>query len=247
MKGEELRELCNLLADLQRERRYQLKKRQTARAQCEALVRNNLGYQTTMPKDERMEVCALSLKVVVAIKNGEPIPVEAGWSDALKEDMIEIVKFTQKMFDGFDKAKKTLEKKQEKAAKKLPIWEWADNITGLGALSIAQIVGEAGEDREDYEGIGIGQFRNPSCLWKWFCLHVNEGEAGQDAAHYRKGIMYSIADPLIKLNKGEFRQAYDDRRQRTKQTHPDWSKMQSHLDGIRILEKHLLKRIWQKW
>lgn len=211
MNDMELKQLCNRIADLQREHKFLMKKRQTARAQCEASVRNYLGYQTTAPKEERERICALSKEVIEAVREGVPIPTVDMWDEETHNEVKDVVRLTETIREGFASSLNTIIKKQEKAAKELPVYRWAKDVKGLGELSLAKIVGEAGEDREDYPGTGIGQFRNPSCLWKWFCLHVDGGKAGQDAAHYRKSIMWNVSDALVKAG-GEYYELYLERK-----------------------------------
>ena len=59
-------------------------------------------------------------------------------------------------------------KRLEKLAKQLPVFAWVQSVKGLGAVSFATIIGEAGD---------IGTYRNPSCLWKRMGLAVIGGKA----------------------------------------------------------------------
>lgn len=44
-----------------------------------------------------------------------------------------------------------------------------------------------------------------------------------------------------------YRAAYDARRERTAETHPDWGKMHSHMDALRIMTKGLIRDLWCAW
>ena len=46
---------------------------------------------------------------------------------------------------------------------------------------------------------------------------------------------------------GPYRKVYDARRARTAETHPDWSKAQSHKDALRIMTKQLIADLWSEW
>lgn len=65
-------------------------------------------------------------------------------------------------------AAETYAKRLEKLAKALPVFAWVQSVKGLGTVSFATIVGEAGD---------IGTYRNPSCLWKRMGLAVIGGKA----------------------------------------------------------------------
>lgn len=54
---------------------------------------------------------------------------------------------------------------------------------------------------------------------------------------------YLIATSCIKT-KGEYRDLYDNRRQRTAETHPDWPLGHSHNDALRIVSKRILRDLW---
>ncbi|UOK71670.1 hypothetical protein [Ancylobacter polymorphus] len=56
----------------------------------------------------------------------------------------------------------------DKLAKQLPVFPWVQSVKGLGTVSFATIVGEAGD---------IGTYRNPSCLWKRMGVAVIGGKA----------------------------------------------------------------------
>ena len=54
---------------------------------------------------------------------------------------------------------------------------------------------------------------------------------------------YLIATSCIKT-KGEYRDLYDNRRQHTAETHPDWPLGHSHNDALRIVSKRILRDLW---
>lgn len=75
------------------------------------------------------------------------------------------------------------------------------------------------------------------------------------AAKRRKGIKanwstmaktraYLIAESVIKCGDPHYTAVYKGRRAHTAETHPDWSKLHSHNDGLRIVSKALLKDLW---
>jgi hypothetical protein len=67
-----------------------------------------------------------------------------------------------------EEAAETYAKRLEKLAKQLPVFAWVQSVKGLGTVSFATIVGEAGD---------IGTYRGPEGLWKRMGLAVIGGKA----------------------------------------------------------------------
>lgn len=55
---------------------------------------------------------------------------------------------------------------------------------------------------------------------------------------------YLLAESVIKCGDPHYTAVYKGRRARTAETHPDWTKLHSHNDGLRIVSKALLKDLW---
>jgi hypothetical protein len=93
-----------------------------------------------------------------------------------------------------------LEKRLKKLARQLPIWDaWAKAVPGFAELSLAAIVGEAGD---------LSGYSNPAKLWKRMGLAVIKGErqrkkAGAEEAlehgynPSRRSVMWNIGGGLI--------------------------------------------------
>jgi len=60
-------------------------------------------------------------------------------------------------------------------------------------------------------------------------------------------VAYNIGEPLIKLNKGPYRERYDESRERFLELHPDASKLHCHRHGMLLMTKLLLKCLWHAW
>lgn len=77
----------------------------------------------------------------------------------------------------FQPRREEIEKSLKKLAEKLPVWTaWAKNVSGLGALRLSGIVGEATTRHpETGEYLDIGTYRSPGCLWKRMGLAVIKG------------------------------------------------------------------------
>lgn len=97
-----------------------------------------------------------------------------------------------------DAAIQEQEKLLTKLGKALPVREWADSVPGLSPRFLAAIVGEC--------GIGPGEFRSVSALWKRMGMAVINGErqrrvTGDAAIEHgyvarRRALMWNIGDQV---------------------------------------------------
>lgn len=97
-----------------------------------------------------------------------------------------------------EKSRLEVEKQLIKLAKTLPIFSWCEAINGFGPLSLAVIVGEAGD---------VGNYKSISALWKRMGLAVIKGERqrrvpGVEALEHgyspsRRSAMWNIGNGLI--------------------------------------------------
>lgn len=97
-------------------------------------------------------------------------------------------------------SQKDIERELTKLVKELPIYDWAGEVSGLGEVSLAGIVGELAAPASDY--------RNPSCIWKRMGLAVVNGGrqrrvTGADALEHgynaeRRSLMWNIGGCLMK-------------------------------------------------
>ncbi len=103
----------------------------------------------------------------------------------------------------FDRELTAIEKDMAKMAKRLPVAPWVESVRGFGLLSLASIVGEAGD---------IGSYATVSRLWKRMGLAVIAGERqrkkadlDEAAAHgynpERRSVMWNVAEPLARLQR----------------------------------------------
>lgn len=148
---------------------------------------------------------------------------------------------------GFSKERAAIEKRLRKLAQSSDLWPWVSEIKGFGPLNLAAVLGEAGE---------IANYRNPSCLWKRMGLAVIDGGRQRRVADTEKAILhgyaparrcvaYLLGDTLIKSGDAcRYRPVYTGRRERTAETHADWTKAHSHNDGARVMTKRVLRDLW---
>jgi hypothetical protein len=147
--------------------------------------------------------------------------------------------------------------------RKLPIYGWAKQVSGLGDLSLAAIIGECVHPP--------GSYRTHSALWKRMGLAVIEGGRQRrvtgDAALLhgynaeRRAIMWNIGACLIKAQVrsvkdeagtkqastaiGAYGQLYLDRKalEATRTQTP----AHAHNRAQRYIEKRLLRDLWRAW
>jgi hypothetical protein len=152
--------------------------------------------------------------------------------------------------DYYAAARKPYEKRLERLAKELPVYQWVTGVRGFGALGFAQIVAECGD---------LSHYANPAKVWKRMGLAVmpdgtrQRKVAGEEAiAHgyspQRRSIMYVLADSLIKTNgDGEYRAYYLAEKERQRAKLPDAPQAHIHNRALRHLAKRLLKHLWHEW
>lgn len=103
------------------------------------------------------------------------------------------------------------EKQLTKMAKELHVWPWAEAVKGFGALSLASVVGEAGD---------LARFDTVSKFWKRMGLAVIGGGrqrlvAGAAAIEHgynpaRRSVVWNVGECLIK-QQGDYRALYLER------------------------------------
>lgn len=141
------------------------------------------------------------------------------------------------------------ERRLEKLAKQLPIYPWAADVRGFGALGLAQIVGECGD---------LWNYANPAKVWKRLGLAVLDGErqqrkSGATAIVHgysprRRSIMWNIGHSLMQGNRdGAYRTYYLAEKERQRELLPDATQALIHNRAERHMTKRLLKHLWQAW
>ena len=152
--------------------------------------------------------------------------------------------------DHIEASRKLIEKRLIKLVAELPVAPWIETVRGLGSLSVAGIIGEAGD---------LSLYINPGKLWKRMGLAVFDGQrqrrvTGVEALEQgyspsRRSLMWTIGDCMIRAQKESdpYKILYAARRVYTATTHPDWTKGHSHNDAKRYIEKRLLRELWRAW
>ena len=157
--------------------------------------------------------------------------------------------------DIVDVAIKPLDKRMTGIVKSLPIYEWAKKQRGIGisqVIGLAQILAETGN---------LSNYATKERVWKRMglaCLEDGTRQrriAGVSKAEalaigfvgWRRAIMAVIGENLLRAKNLKYRAVYEKRRDHTSKSHPDWTAMHSHRDGLRIMEKCFLEDLWKAW
>lgn len=160
------------------------------------------------------------------------------------------------------------EKVVETLAKDLPVWPWVEQIRGVGALALGQIVAECGD---------LADYANPAKVWKRLGVGMFETQAGEwsrqrkapaadgVAAGYsprRAAVVFNVGECLIKQNQdGPYRTLYDERKlyeatkpacnapTKTGPCNKDGHCRPGHLHNRarRYMAKRFLRELWREW
>jgi len=147
--------------------------------------------------------------------------------------------------NGVEKHRKAVEKRLVKLAKELPIASWVEGVRGVGLLSLAAIVGEAGD---------LSNYSNPAKLWKRMGLAVMpdgrqrrvSGDAALEHGYSpgRRSVMWNIGDCIVKAG-GPLKELYNERK--AYELPRVETKMHAHNRAKRYIEKRFLKMLWGEW
>jgi hypothetical protein len=214
------------------------------------------------PKPPKLDKSGNPIKPSKPRKSDKPLPYSP--SEFLLYDLI----CAKEQMEISWRAERTIVLRMEKLAQKLPAYAFAKSVAGFGDLGFAVLVGEAG-DLAKYQT--SGNSRGYEKLWKRLGLAPYQGmaysnwkkpkarpraltenewiEAGY-APRRRAEVFAVIEDSLFRhqsWRKGPYYAIYEKRRERTAETHPDWSKGHSHGDAKRIMVKCLMADLWKEW
>lgn len=234
---------------------------QFAPALVSEITMNHRRYEDLRRARARLHLQALAVcrglsdgdKTVAAKLLAKPTPDAAAWLAPYLAAMTPL-----------DEAIERQQNVLTKLGRKLPVADWAAGILGISHRQLAMIVGEC--------GIGPGEFRTPSALWKRMGLAVIEGERQRrvvgDAALVhgyvprRRALMWNIGETILKAqirnprgpdNKptgdrfaiGQYGQIYIDRR--ALEATKDERDCVIHNRSKRYIEKRLLRELWKAW
>lgn len=164
--------------------------------QGKAICRSYLAVDDLSHENEKVRTKAQN--AVKAAANKLFDEARAG-KDIDDQILAALAPFLMSIGETFEPQRIALEKRLKKLARQLPVFAWAKGVYGFGELSLAAIVGEAGD---------LNNYSNPAKLWKRMGLAVINGErqrkksdAEEAAAHgyrpARRSVMWNIGGGLI--------------------------------------------------
>ena len=142
----------------------------------------------------------------------------------------------------------------EKLAKRLPVWEWAAGVKGLGPDMLGQIVAEAGN---------LNNYPNPAKLWKRlgqapreeYEMIKKDGTVGIAEPKQRKAVVWNAGECLIKAA-GPYYQLYVAHKAKEAVQYPDDTVMPNGRKmtkgwraarAARVMRKQMLVDLWAAW
>jgi hypothetical protein len=256
----QLEETINELRSHHRFRRFAMAGQMRNDRSLEAFVRGQLGFDTRMEEKDRKRLSEAATKEIEKARSGD-------------DTLLPVIQATTASDQArlpFDNMRKERERAMRALAKQLPAWPWVDSVHGFGELGFATVVAEAAAVRAP---LALSNYPKPDHLWSRLGFAPYDGHAGSTwkrgktegwapralskdewIAHpfnsQRYALIFQVGLWLVNgqaKDGGRYRSKYLERRERTAAAHPDWSKMHSHMDGIRIATKQLLYDLWWEW
>lgn len=243
------------LAELQVRRKFYISTVNRQTSAVKALVRRGLGWRYDEDDADREKINGRAARIVSAALAGkDQKPEDEAIFSALSADLAVV----SAAIEPCQNARHQIELEMRRIVRKLPIYPWAKAVHGLGELGLAVIIAEAGD---------LSNYPKKGHLWKRMGLAPFEGKAYSTwrmkgglsadewtAAGYsprRRAEIYAvISEPLFRAQsvaQGPYRAVYDRRREHTASGHSDWTKAHSHMDGLRVMTKIVLRDLWAAW
>lgn len=267
-----MEETVDLIRYWHRQRMFAMEQRKRLDLALGSFLRLQLGWSRDLKKPDsdriKKQVSDL-IKIGEAEFKGKPNeidePVYTEWSAVI------LAAITAR--HPFDSIEKQAEKELKALARRLPVWDFfCEGIRGFGELSLATIVGEAGD---------LSNYPRKGHLWKRMGVAVidgnRQGAPGKNASKEdwtehgynpkRRSHMWNIGQALVKANgDGKYRDVYLTRkaveRQKAEakgltvaaaasipQTNKDDYMSLGHIDrrAQRYMEKMLLRDLLSAW
>ncbi len=236
-------DICLQLRELQAHRIATVKAQLRLQNQACALARRYLGWQVDATEKARAKINRAATRLVKQIEKNNTL--------ALDHPAGPFILATYKARTTIDTYRNNLEKEMKLLAESLPVWNFWQNIKGVGALGLAIIVGEAGN---------LSDYANPGKLWKrlglappdCYLMTTKEGKEAKAIPKRRRSAIYTIGDSLIKGNRAdgeplEYTAVYYARKEYEQERDPEITKMKAHRRAQRYMEKRLIRNLWQAW
>lgn len=245
---------CIILMELQVRRKFFIGLNNKQTNSAKALVRRQIGWKSEGSEELRKKQNARAARIVsAALKGKEQKEEDRAIADACMLDLMVIAK----ALAPCEEARHQIELEMCRIVRKMDIHAWQKSITGFGEKSLAVIIGEAGNlsnyssDDKLRKRLGLAPFNGKAySTWRKGGGLTTDDWIVAGYAPRRRAELHAVMEPLFKhqtMRAGPYRAAYDRRRAHTAITHPEWKRMQSHMDGLRIMTQKLVSDLWSEW
>lgn len=165
-------------------------------------------------------------------------------------------------------SRKMREKELSKLAAQLPVFAFVETINGMGAMGLAQIIGEAGDlsnyatpaklwtrmcvgRRQNLDGSWSNQgFKEDGRRFRWGADMMKNVDAEGRPVHWynpsRRSLMFVITDSLIK-KQNPYRNLYLSQKAYYVEKWELKKPGRAHMAALRYVAKRLLKHVWIVW
>jgi hypothetical protein len=220
-----------------------------------AYLRRALGWQKDLPEKERN---AIAKEAAAIAKSADGTRFEA------------MVNAQTEGRACFDAVEADALKAMTKLAVALPVWgSWGKDIRGFGAKSLAVIVAEAGDLSNYPDKSKLWKRMGLAVMGDVRQGGLKKGASAEDWIEHgyspkRRSQVWNIGDAMIKaqvrkvkddadddsgerIALGEYGQTYLDRKAYELARDPEMKPIHAHRSAQRVMEKRLLKHLWQAW
>jgi hypothetical protein len=247
-----LADVIAALQELQVRRRHHIRTSTRITNAAGALVRRALGWTPDNPDAEK--IVRRAKHIVAAFLAGKNLTDDILLAEALAVDL-GVARVQIKISHAVERS---IVSKMERMGRTFPAYAFAKSVLGFGDLGFAVLVAEAGD---------LSRYSKVDKLWSRLGLSPYEGHAlsnwrkkgGLSSEEWdrlgykpqrRAEIFGVIEDPLFRIQasrNGPYHAVYLARRERTAETHPEWTKGHSHDDAKRVMVKKLIADTWSAW
>lgn len=244
---------CRQIQALQKEKVFLLGVRLILDSKLGSYVARLLGDSQELAEADRIVLRRQAEQLIVSIEKGKAVNHEE-----IARRISLLVTTNRVNRNGFNILLRETEKKMCSLAETLGPAEWVKGIRGVGILSLATIVGEAGD---------LSNYPNPGKLWRRLGLAPYNGKMGST---WRKGFegkltaeqwtdfgysprrrsaSWMIGKAIMMQNKGTYRARFEEAKSKSKanEQHSDWSDGRHNNHAMLLATKRFVLDLWKKW
>jgi hypothetical protein len=233
---------------------------------AKALVRRALGWRYDSDEGSRTKMNGKAARIVAsAIAGKEQREDDVIAFASLRADLAVIAQAIHPCAN----ARHEIELAMQRSVRRLPIYEWAKEVKGLGERGLAVILAEAG-DLSGYpkkghlwKRLGLAPYKDKAySTWRREGgLSADEWTDAGYSPRRRAEVFAVISEPLLKAQligkeksgtkhgqaKGPYGEIYVRRREHLDEAHPDWTPKHCQMDALRVMTKILLRDLLREW